>query len=482
MRTIVLLATALTVLAAPPVGRVLMPNQPNVSYGVVVPMPFLVKPPNDAPTGDILKFLRDTSNSTTAKTHLDVGAIRVDLFWADMQKQSSDPIAFDDPRYPDAIRDAIARKIHVFVSLSRTPAWATSTPCEGCPPDAAHLPQWQAFVEFVLNEFKNDLSNMTFGIWNEPDAWMSPAEYKDLVNSANQARTGPTAAARFGVLESREGAINAPLSWSTAALLQIQPLLKPSDVLTVHWYPGNRSQDLSVYMAKVLAIGNALTPPVARETWLTETGELKTDDPMQQETIGAILDVFNKRPSTQWSKIFVYRLFGRDPYDLMKTRIKNFTEELAGRESFFTLHRKIRTLAISLRADNSKFLSLADDARGIVSATATTAGSLREAFVIEDLDGEQLMDGDLVTLRSNGGMNLRVIGPDRAVLALADCACTDYDRFVVESGMGWTTSSAKFAFRSQATGKYVSRDTATSRLFATATAITNRETFTITVR
>src|SRR4029450_13046764 len=106
----------------------------------------------------------------------------------------------------------------------------------------------------------------------------------------------------------------------------------------------------------------------------------------------------------------------------MKTRTKNFTEELPGRESFFTLHRKIRTLAISLRGDNSKFLSLADDARGIVSATATSAGALREAFVIEDLDGEQLMDGDLVTLRSNGGMNLRVIWPDRAVLALADCA------------------------------------------------------------
>src|SRR5262245_23440981 len=148
MRTAILLAAALTVVAVP-IGRVLMPDQPNVNYGVVVPMPVLVKPSNQPPTGEILKFLRDTSTSTTTKTHLDVGAIRVDLFWADMQKQSTDPIAFDDPRYPDAIRDAIDRKIHVFVSLSKTPAWALanpSNPCDGCPPDAPHLPQWQAFV------------------------------------------------------------------------------------------------------------------------------------------------------------------------------------------------------------------------------------------------------------------------------------------------------------------------------------------------
>src|SRR5713101_1767787 len=117
-RLILLLASSLAVFAVPPVGNILMPGQPNINYGVIVPIPFLVKDKDAPPKGDILNFLRDTSTTDPyKKTHLDVGAIRIDLFWNDMQRLETDPVSIDS-RIPAAVHAAIQKKIHVFASLS----------------------------------------------------------------------------------------------------------------------------------------------------------------------------------------------------------------------------------------------------------------------------------------------------------------------------------------------------------------------------
>jgi hypothetical protein len=90
-------------------------------------------------------------------------------------------------------------------------------------------------------------------------------------------------------------------------MARMQPRLRPQDVITVHWYPGLRSPALLTYMQDTVARSGT------RDVWLTETGEKNLDDALQQARLLTIVDTFNRRPSGQWAKMFVYRFWGPDP-------------------------------------------------------------------------------------------------------------------------------------------------------------------------
>jgi hypothetical protein len=453
----------LAVLTAP--GSVVVSDHPN--YGIVAPLPFLIKDPDTWPKGDFLTFVKD----------LGARAIRVDLFWDEIQPKQSDPPAMD-PRLPVAIRAAAADGIHVFASLNRAPAWAAGVNskgdrCPDCMP--SDLAAWQTYVQSVLTEFADLGDQITFGIWNEPDLGeFTPANYAALVIAANNARTAANPTARFGLPETSDGAIAAPAFWLATALSLSSSALQPRDVVTVHWYPGNGLRELPVYMANVLRAAGT------HETWLTETGEMKDEEDEQQMTIAAIVDVFNHRPQTQWSKIFIYRLFGgtSDLYSLLRVNTK---QEWKGKEAFFTYRRKIRTFVVTLQADNGRFVSAIDDDPVTVSARVAGAGP-RETFVLEDLDGGNLLDGDFVTIRAPGGMYFHVGGVNRALTAAAACACTDNELFVVESPAGSTPTSAPVRLKSQLTGRYLSPDMTLFDLHANQPIAGSHETFGMVVR
>jgi Glycosyl hydrolase catalytic core len=421
-------------------------------YGVVTSVQFL-----DGPT---LARLQE----------LGVGSVRIDMGW-NLVEHAQDQ--FDFTQLQTWVDQGHAAGLHIYMSLGDAPEWAA--PCGECMP--YDLLDWYDYVYHVIAHFRYVGNEVTFGIWNEPnlDVFLTPDLYVDLFNYANQARLDANRAARLGVPETEHGAVAS--GWFSQVMNSIGPRLQPQDVITVHWYPGlpGRSPDLTLYMEDVVQrVGG-------RETWLTETGKFEPDDANQAAGIRDIVMTFNRRRTSQWARIFIYRLYGGNPPD-NQTPYQLLRADYSPRPSF-DAYRSImyRIFSVSVVAANGRYLTAAD-AGGYVRANSDTAGP-DGTFELDDLNGGSLQSGDLVRLRSSSGAYFHVAARNRPLLANDACGCNDDSLFVVATmSDDPTAASAAITLQSSATGDYASLDGGrASDVFMNARSAGPRETFRLVV-
>jgi hypothetical protein len=424
-------------------------------YGVVTSIQFL--------DGFTLQRLRE----------LGVGAVRIDLDWSLLEPVQG---RFDlgDPRVNFWIDQARAAGLHVFATLEHPPLWAA--PCSSCMP--YDLWDWYAYVRHVIARFAYLGPDITFGIWNEPNltkflAPSSPDLYGDLFDYANLARLDANPSARLAGPETEFGAETS--GFFAAALARMRPDLRPQDVITVHWYPGTRSPDLLDYMQRILSRAGT------REVWLSETGEKNPDDVLQLTRLQGIVNVFNHRPWTQWSKLFVYRLYGGDPAD-DEAPLNLVRPDFSIRPAFEG-YRSImyRIFTVGLIAANGRYVRSDPNAAPSLRASSDSVGP-GETFQIYDFNGGALQSGDLVRIQTADGTYLRVPGRNRPLLADDSCGCHDDGLFVVGSA-GVNDEEGRLTLKSYTTGQYASLDAGRAAdIFVNRGFAGPRETFTVDVR
>ena len=449
MKSLIAALLALALLdVTPPISR-------HPDYGVVTSIQFL--------EGPTLQRLKDVT----------VGSVRIGIDW-DIIEPVQGRFDLGDPRVNFWVDQAHAAGLHVFATLGGPPAWAA--PCSSCMPYS--LWDWYAYVHHVIARFAYLGNDITFGVWNEPNLTKflfpsSPDLYGDLFDYANLARLDANPSARLAGPETEVGAEAS--GFFAAALARLQPDLRPQDVITVHWYPGTRSPELLGYMQRILArVGT-------REVWLSETGEKNPDDALQRTRLQAIVDTFNRRPWTQWSKIFIYRLYGDDPFD-EDVAFGLLRPDLSIRPAFDGYRAVMhRIFTVSVQAANGHYLRPAPEAGGIVRASSDAAGTA-ETFQIYDFNGGALQSGDVIRIQATDGTYLRVAGRNRPLLATDTCGCTDDGVFVVAS-TGAVGTGGPFTLKSYATGQYASLDGGRAAdILVNRGSAGPRETFTVTVQ
>ena len=220
--------------AAAALGLTLTPQASarHPDYGVVAALQFLEGAP--------LQRLQD----------LGVGSVRIGIDWSVVEPVRG-RFDFGDPRVQGWVDGAHAAGLHVFAGLGNPPDWAA--PCASCMPYS--LSDWYGYVFHVISQFKYLGTDITFGIWNEPNLGKflfpsSPDLYGDLFDYADMARRDANPAARLGGPETEHGAVAS--GFFDAAMARVGPRMLSQDVITVHWYPGTRSPDLSAYIQQVL--------------------------------------------------------------------------------------------------------------------------------------------------------------------------------------------------------------------------------------
>jgi hypothetical protein len=420
-----LLAALLLLAPEPRIFRV-----PHPDYGVVTSVQFL--------DGLTLLRLRD----------LGVGSVRTGLGW-DLVESSKG--RFDFSQVQPWIDQGHAAGLHIFATLGDPPPWAA--PCPSCMPNS--LFEWYDYVYHVLAHFKYLGSDITFGIWNEPNLGKFfnpplPERYGDLFDYADMARVDANPAARLAGPETEHGAF--PSGWFSTALTRLEARFRPQDVVTVHWYPGKSSPDLTAYMQNVLSrVGT-------RETWLTETGKLAVDDQEQALGVLDIVQTFNRRSSAQWAKLFIYRLYGAEPSDAdTPYQFLRADALLSPRPSFDVYgSHMFRTFTVNLQASSGEYLSAESGGGSAIHANRNAAGPW-ETFEIDDLNGGSLMSGDLVRMRTSIGTYVRVTGPDRPLEATDTCGCNVDGLFTVFAlAPGSVADGNRIALRSHSTVEFAS--------------------------
>jgi hypothetical protein len=401
---------------------------------------------------------------------LGIGSVRIGLGWNLVEPVQGQ---FDFTTLQTWVDQGHAAGLHIYMSLGDPPDWAA--PCPVCMP--YDLWSWYDYVYQVISRFRYLGNDVTFGIWNEPnlDKFLSPPLpdlYGDLFDYADRARRDANPAARLGGPETEQGAEAS--GWLAQVMTRVGPRLLPQDVITVHWYPGLRSPDLTTYMQNVFGhIGT-------RETWLTETGKKAVDDAEQAAGLQDIVMTFNRRASSQWAKIFIYRLYGGDPPD-DDTPFQLLRADYSARPSFTTYQSIMyRILSVSLAAANGRFVN-ADDTGGYVRAKSDAIGP-GETFELDDLNGGRLETGDLVRLRTSSGNYFHVAARNRPLLANDPCGCNDDSLLVVGAIDDASGQGGHISLRSYLTGDYASLDPGRAAdIFMTARTVGSRETFVLTV-
>jgi hypothetical protein len=425
---IALAALVALALVTPPTTPVPVIKHPD--YGVVTSVQFL----------DGVPLLR--------MQDLGIGIVRVDIGWGLVEATQG---RYDFDQIQTWVDEAHNARLQIYASLGGPPLWAA--PCSGCMP--YDLYQWYDYVFRVISRFRYLGSDITFGIWNEPNLGQflnppDPDAYGDLFDFADMARRDANPAARLAGPETEFGALAS--GWFASALARMTPRLAPQDIITVHWYPGTRSPDLQPYMTGVLAAVGA------RETWLTETGKFATDDAAQAAGVLDIVQTFNRRPSSQWAKLFIYRLAGEDPTDPAAAFQFLKPDALSSpRPSFLAYHdHMFRMLTVTLQASGGQYLIASNGGGAAIRADSGSAGAW-ETFTLDDLNGGSLVSGDFVRLQASSGAFAHVTRPNQPLEATDSCGCALDSMFTVISiSPGVTTAGPRIALRSAATGQYVS--------------------------
>jgi hypothetical protein len=238
-----------------------------------------------------------------AANTLGVGSFRISLNWDERQLKPKGRIDFSDL---DAQLERAGTR-EVLVTLAYSPAWAA--PCRACPPD---LGAWESFVGTVLRRYKGR-QNIVFGIWNEPngDEFFQDDEratqYGALFRTAARVRNRVAPKTRLAAPETAYHAAKAPLlvgiPYFVEAMARIGEVLKPTDIVSVHWYGAPDAPALARYMQFVAAYADG------REVWLTEANGVATcDDVTQQQALATILHTMDSLVVPTWTKTFIYVL------------------------------------------------------------------------------------------------------------------------------------------------------------------------------
>ena len=214
-------------------------------------------------------------------------------------------------------------------------------------------------------------------------------------------------------------------------MTRLQPYLRPSDVITVHWYPGQGS--LTDWIAAAAARSRG------QEVWLTETGANTCSDTDQRRWIDFIVNTFDHdSPSPRWTRMFWYYLW--DAYTNCAANLVRM--DGSNRPAFIDYRNRatgqfspivpvaLKTAngaslsgfdvldlvdltggplrdgdAIALQTPSGRYLQ-ADQGGGGALLDAGFAPAAWETFTLVDRDrpGQAVKDGDHVALRSSSGL------------------------------------------------------------------------------
>jgi hypothetical protein len=316
---------------------------------------------------------------------LGTGYVRIQIDWDSVQPTGPDE--WNDDSFVSWLDHAREHHLKLFATLANTPPWAG--PCQHCMPDSGG--SWENFVYRVMAEARARYPDveMVYGIWNEPNLtgprgffMGTAADYATLFSLADTARRIANPAARLGGPELADGGTD-PYGYLDDVMTRLQPYLRPSDVITVHWYPGQGS--LSDWIAAAAARSRG------QEVWLTETGANTCSDTDQRRWIDFIINTFDQgSPSPRWTKMFWYYL-----WDANTNCAANLVRMDGSNRPAFVDYRNRAT---------GQFSPIAP-----VALRTANGGSLSGFDVLDlvDLNGGTLHDGDAIALLAPGGLYLQ---------------------------------------------------------------------------
>jgi hypothetical protein len=340
---------------------------------------------------------------------LGTGYVRIEIDWDALQPDGPDE--WNDASLLSWLDHARAGHLKLYATLMNTPGWAG--PCQHCMPDRGG--PWQNFVYRVMAQIHAGYPDLevVYGIWNEPNLTGprgffsgTDADYATLFSLADIARRSANPAARLAGPELSAGGFD-PYGYLTSVMTRLQPFLRRSDVITVHWYPGQGS--LSDWIAAVAAESRG------QDVWLTETGDNTCSDTDQRAAIDFIVNTFDfGNVSRRWTKLFVYYLW--DAYtdcaaNLVRTDGSNRPAFVDYRNRAFGRFSPIAPIALKTAGGRN------------------LAGF--EKLDLVDLNGGQLRDRDPIALQTPRGLYLQAVQGGGGALVYSGFAATAWETFTL---------------------------------------------------
>jgi hypothetical protein len=262
---------------------------------VLVQLPSTAHPLQDF--GVVAFDLRDPVPAKLAQ--LRVGIVRGSCNWETLEPARG---VFRWDCADNVILGAFAAGIRSYLTVTCTPAWATSGgSCARLPDD---ISDWYALVARIVARYSR--FGTTLGIWNEPNLTLADAsnggDYALLYMNASRARDTVNAQFPLAGPETSHHALASGYFARAVDTIASMRAFEPQDVLAVHWYPDG--PPLDEYLAAVHDVSSN------REVWLSETGMSSPDPDVQAAFYGRMLDEFGAptRP-WWWTHIIFYRLW-----------------------------------------------------------------------------------------------------------------------------------------------------------------------------
>ena len=234
---------------------------------------------------------------------LGVGYVRMGHAWYALEPDFDENYQWDEM---DAfVERAQQNGQKILFTLGGTPDWAKNSPsCSAGSACYPNLSAWYDFVYDVIVHYSDDLSDITFGIWNEPNDGTHltpsyPYAYRDLFETAAAARNAANPSARLAATEVGTGGIYD--GWFATVMSFISDDLAPQDVITFHWYPGSGQDYDLYYVADIVSfVGNG------REMWLSETGGSGAYEWQNAQKIRDVVNLFQNRYHGAWTRMFAH--------------------------------------------------------------------------------------------------------------------------------------------------------------------------------
>jgi hypothetical protein len=244
-----------------------------------------------------------SSSHASAVVDSGAGYVRLNFYWSNIEPTDDN---FQWAATDGDVAQAINNNLKIYASLSSTPDWAKqSSLCSNtggrCIPNTT---AWSDYVYHVIDRYEYLGDDIVFGIWNEPNIGTyfsgSASDYASLFVTASIARNNANVYAKLGAPEITSGGVDD--GWFQSALDHgLVSYHAPQDIMTVHWYPGD-SDPLNDTINDMSNLTND------KEIWLTETGYSSCNETTQATQVGNIVNAFNNRSQSNWTKMFMYVL------------------------------------------------------------------------------------------------------------------------------------------------------------------------------
>jgi hypothetical protein len=173
-----------------------------------------------------------TASHQAAVADLNVGAVRMDFYWDDVEPTRGNP---NWAKYDGWVSGVGNRTI--LASLHRAPAWGA--PCPYCVP---YEGEWKHYIDLLLSHYSAN-TNIVWGIWNEPNlsgfGGLSAATYGQVFRWAAEQRDVTNYNARLAGPETSSGVT----AYFNDAMNVIRPYMHSTDVVTLQgstalWWSG----------------------------------------------------------------------------------------------------------------------------------------------------------------------------------------------------------------------------------------------------